>query len=121
MEKKARAARCKDVEPMVSCGAGHLTVKDPFSKTPAGQNARVLAYWHAGRKAFEDVEVLGHAQDGSRVGGRSTMLQMVTGPNNQAMWLTPQAPPWVIEATRNLNIFCIFLKYCFPFSKSSFV
>ena len=91
LEKRVRAAKGKAVKQSMSCGAGLLTVQDPFSNTKHGQNARVLAYWHAGRKAFEGVQVLGHAQDGSRVGGRNTMLQMVTGPENRAMRLTPQA------------------------------
>lgn len=91
LEKKARPAKGSAGRPSVSCGAGLLTILDPFPQTKHGQHARVLAYWHAGRKAFDGVRVLGHAQDGSRVGGRNTMLQMVTGAENQAMWLTPQA------------------------------
>ena len=91
LEKTVRSAKGKAVKQSMSCGAGLLTVQDNFATTKHVQNARVLAYWHAGRKAFGDVQVLGHAQDGSREGGRNTMLQMVTGPENQAMWLTPQA------------------------------
>ena len=123
LEKKIRAAKRKGVPRSVPCGAGTLTVKDPFSHTPSGQNARVLAYWHAGRKAFEGVEVLGHAQDSSRVGGRSTMLQMVTGPKNQAMWLTPQAFGYTSKDPFLNTLFAfrkVFSNAFFSFSKSCF-
>eukprot|EP00974_Lingulodinium_polyedra_P100508 9735526-Lingulodinium_polyedra.AAC.1 len=72
-------------------GAGRLQVGSSFDDSWVGQENRNLAYWHAGRQAFQGVRHLGWAADCSRVGGRSIMLQAISGQRNQAMWLAPQA------------------------------
>ena len=73
-------------------GVGRLILQARFSvETAPGQQKMNLAYWLAGQKVFKGVQHMGWAADCSRVGGRSVMVQVISGKKNQAMWLVPPA------------------------------
>jgi hypothetical protein len=64
---------------------------DPLDMDAYGQLKTVTKYWMAGRQAFSQLDTVSVSVDISRVGGVSRMLLALALPDNQAMWLCPQA------------------------------